>query len=122
MVKKILMYMLAALFIIAGINHFRSPLPYIEIMPPYFPNPPLLNLLAGGVEIILGLLLCLPASRKMAAIGIVILLLLFIPVHVYMIQKDGCTGQYFCFSTWMAWVRLFPLQFILIYWAWWVRK
>lgn len=122
MLKKISLYVLAALFILAGFNHFRSPLPYMEIIPPNFPNPALLNLLAGGAEILLGILLLIPTTRKFSAIGILLLLVAFIPVHIFMIQKGGCTGKYFCIPNWLAWVRLFPLQFILIYWAWWVRK
>lgn len=122
MIKKISLFVLAVFFILAGINHFRSPLPYQEIMPPYFPKPQLLNLLSGGLEILFGALLMFPKFRRFAAIGIVVLLIAFIPVHIFMIQKAGCTGKYFCFPAWIAWVRLFPLQFILICWAWWVRK
>ncbi len=118
MFKKISLILLAALFILAGINHFRSPEIYLEIMPDYFPEKESLNIIVGVLEIILGLLLLIPKSRYAAAIGIIILLILFIPVHIFMIQKRGCTGEHFCFPAWVAWVRLFPLQFILIWWAW----
>ncbi len=109
-------------FIAAGINHFWHPESYLQIMPSYFPIPVVLNYAAGIVEIILGALLLVPVTRKFSAYGIIILLILFIPVHVYMIQMKGCMGGSACIPEWILWVRLFPVQFILIAWAWWVRK
>ena len=122
MFKKISLILLATLFILAGVNHFRSPEIYLEIMPPYFPIKATLNIVVGVLEIILGILLFFKKCRYVAAMGIIVLLILFVPVHIFMIQKGGCTGEYFCFPAWVAWVRLFPLQFILIWWAWRSRR
>ena len=121
MLKKIMLYLLAILFFLAGINHFRNPLPYQEIMPTYFPYKDALNLAAGLLEILFSILLVFKRTRFAGAMGILVLLVAFIPVHIFMIQKNGCTGVNFCFPAWVAWVRLFPLQFVLIWWAWWVR-
>jgi uncharacterized membrane protein len=49
-------------------------------------------------------------------------LILFIPAHIYMIEKGGCMSIQMCLPAWVAWVRLFPLQFILIAWARWYAK
>jgi uncharacterized membrane protein len=49
------LYVMAFLYIIAGINHFRVPRLYQKIIPTYFPNPSLLNILSGAIEIILGI-------------------------------------------------------------------
>jgi uncharacterized membrane protein len=50
------------------------------------------------------------------------LLIAFIPTHIYMIQKGGCMSPEVCIPAWVAWLRLFPMQFVLMYWAWSNRK
>lgn len=117
--KKISLYIMAALYVLAGINHFAHPHTYYVLIPPYLPFPILLNTISGVLEIALGTLLIFNATRKFAAIGIVILLVLFIPVHIYMIQKGGCMGGPTCTPLLLVWLRLFPGQFILIAWARW---
>ena len=48
------LYVMAVMYILAGINHFRRPRLYLKIIPPYFPKPKLLNALSGFAEIALG--------------------------------------------------------------------
>lgn len=120
--KKISLYLLIALYFGAGINHFIHPQSYFTIIPPYLPNPYLLNILAGIAEIIAAVLLIFPSTRKIGSYLIILMLIAFIPAHIYMIQKGGCMGKEICIPLWGAWIRLFPLQFILIAWAWWHRK
>ncbi|MFN0082470.1 MAG: MauE/DoxX family redox-associated membrane protein [Ferruginibacter sp.] len=122
MFKKVSLILLIALYAVAGINHFVHPLGYYSIIPPYFPNPFVINILAGIAELICAVLLIMPATRKLGAYLIVAMLIAFIPAHVYMIQKGGCMGKEICIPLWGAWLRLFPLQFVLIAWAWWHRK
>ena len=122
MIRKIFLYLMSAIYVGAGINHFWHPDNYLLIIPPYLPWPVFLNAAAGVAEIALGILLLFPASRKLASYGVIVLLILFITVHIYMIQLGGCMGAGMCIPEWVAWVRLFPLQFMLIWWAWWMRK
>ncbi len=42
--KKLLLVLLIALYVGAGINHFWHPQFYIHIIPPYLPAPSLLNI------------------------------------------------------------------------------
>ncbi len=109
-------------YIVAGINHFRNPENYYVIIPSYLPNPVLINIISGIAEIVLGILLIFPKTRKLAAYGIIILLVAFIPAHICMIQKGWCMGSGYCLPAWATWVRLFPLQFLLMWWAWSNRK
>jgi uncharacterized membrane protein len=60
------LYVMAVMYILAGINHFRRPRLYLKIIPPYFPKPKLLNALSGFAEIALGVLLCIPATSPYA--------------------------------------------------------
>ncbi|MEP7144608.1 MAG: MauE/DoxX family redox-associated membrane protein [Ferruginibacter sp.] len=118
MLKKTSLAGMIILYTGAGINHFIHPDTYFSIIPPYLPYHSFINIASGAIEIILGLLLLFSKTRKTAAVGIVVLLTLFIPAHIYMIQKRGCISDKICWPYWVAWVRLFPLQFILMWWAW----
>jgi uncharacterized membrane protein len=33
------LYLMALIYIVAGLNHFRNPRLYLKIIPPYLPNP-----------------------------------------------------------------------------------
>lgn len=107
------LYLMASIYILAGLNHFRKPKMYVKIIPPYFPNPKLLNILSGLAEIIFGLLLCLPAYSHFGAYGIILLLIAFFTVHIYMLQDKKAS---FGLPRWILILRL-PLQLLLIYWA-----
>ena len=121
MLKKISLLLLILLYVGAGINHFWHPDFYFAIMPPYLPNPYLINIAAGISEIVLGILLIFSKTRKFAAYMIGVMLVLFIPVHVYMIQKGGCMNELVCIPLWEAWLRL-AFQPVLILWVLWHRK
>ncbi|MEC5167021.1 putative membrane protein [Flavobacterium sp. PL11] len=107
------LYVMAFIYIIAGINHFRSPRMYIKIIPPYFSNPKLLNILSGIAEIILGIGLCIPIISHFAAWGIIALLVAIFPTHLYM-YFDPKAGM--GLPKWILLLRM-PLQLGLIYWA-----
>jgi uncharacterized membrane protein len=122
MFKKISFILLPVFYIGAGINHFWHPVNYYKIIPDYLPNPVFINLFSGAVEIILGVLFLFAATRKIAAYGIIALLFAFIPAHIVMIQNGFCLTNGFCLPVWALWLRLFPLQFLLMWWAWKCRK
>lgn len=107
------LYLMASLYILTGINHFRKPRLYIKIIPPFFSNPKRINAIAGAVEILLGILLCIPATSAAAALGIMALLIAIFPANLFMyVNKNANLGL----PKWMLMVRL-PLQIVLILWA-----
>ena len=107
------LYVMALLYIAAGFNHFRKASLYIKIIPPYFPNPKLLNTLSGFSEIILGILLCIPLCSNFAAIGIIALLIAVFPANLFMYENmDASLG----IPKWILLLRL-PFQIVLIIWA-----
>ena len=63
-------YLIGALFVLAGANHFRKPKIYERIMPPYIKAIPTMVLLSGIVEMILGFMILTPESQAIAAWGI----------------------------------------------------
>ncbi|MBD3582412.1 DoxX family protein [Flavobacterium selenitireducens] len=107
------LYVMAGLYILAGLNHFRKPRLYRKIIPPYLPNPNLLNALSGIAEIVLGACLCVPVLSKYAAFGIVALLVAVFPANIFMYTNEQAA---FGLPKWMRLARL-PLQIVLILWA-----
>ena len=107
------LYLMAALYFLAGLNHFRTPGFYVRIIPPFFSNPKLLNQVSGAAEILLAVFLCLPATSSLAAWGIILLLVAIFPANVYMYaNREASLG----FPKWLLLLRL-PLQILLIIWA-----
>jgi uncharacterized membrane protein len=115
--KIVLKYLFAASFILAGFNHFRDPDFYLRIMPPYLPWPSALHLIAAVFEVALGVMLLVPRFQKLAAWGLIALLVAFFSVHIHMVVHHD---QYEVRLS-LLWLRLL-LQFVLIAWAWWFTK
>jgi len=107
------LYLMALLYILAGVNHFKNPKIYLKIIPPYLPSPNLLNKISGLAEIVLGIALCIPSFSKIAACGIILLLIAIFPANIYMLQNEAASLK---LPKWVRIIRL-PLQLLLIYWA-----
>jgi len=106
-------YLLGLLFILGGVNHFRKPKLYERIMPSYIPAQSSLVLASGIVEMILGFMLITKDSQSIGAWGIILLLIVFIPVHFFMLQNKKASLK---LPKWILIIRI-PLQFALMYWA-----
>ncbi len=106
------LYVMAGVYIMAGLAHFIKPAFYTRIIPPYLPYALVLVYVSGVAEIILGVCLLFSTIRSIAAWGIMIMLIAFLPVHLYMIRSD----RFKKIPSWVLWARLF-LQAGLIYWA-----
>lgn len=109
-----LRWLFALLFIAAGGNHFRRPAFYERMIPPALPSPSLLVAVSGIAEIALGILLLVPRTRRLAAWGIITLLVAVFPANIQMATH---ADQFPQFSRTALLVRL-PLQLVLIGWAW----
>jgi uncharacterized membrane protein len=121
-VKKISFVVLILFYLAAGVNHFRSPDSYYRIIPPYIPYPVFVNILAGCFELLFGAMLIFPKTRRIAAWGIILMLLAFLPVHISMIGNAPLKLGNLLVTPFIAWVRLIVLQPLLILWAWWYTK
>jgi uncharacterized membrane protein len=111
--KLISLYIMAALYIGAGALHFIRPAMYVKIVPPYLPAPLVLVYVSGAAEILIGILLYVPAVRPWAAWGAIALLIAVFPANLYMYQQGGAQ---FGMPDWFLLARL-PLQLVLIGWA-----
>jgi uncharacterized membrane protein len=120
-IKNILLVVMIIAYLLAGANHFKSPGGYIKIIPPYLPYPALLNILAGVFEIAFAVMLVLPVTRPLGAWGIVLMLIAFMPAHIYMIQNAPMKMGGLTITPFIAWARI-PFQFVFAAWAWWYTK
>ncbi len=119
--RRTLLGVLGALFVGAGITHFTRPGFYAHMVPPYLPAPLGLVYVSGACEIVLGALVLVPATRRLAAWGLVALLFAVFPANVHMaVNHVGFVDA----PAWLPqptprglWLRL-PLQAVLVAWAW----
>lgn len=105
-------YFLALVFIAAGIGHFVYAWDFMKLLPDWIPAANTLVWISGVVEIALGACMLFPRLRSMAALGILILLVLYIPIHV----NDALRTWPIIGSKTIAWARI-PLQFLMIWMA-----
>ncbi|WP_296620818.1 hypothetical protein [Marivirga sp.] len=105
-------------YLIAGFNHFINPDFYLPLIPPFFNSHEKINVLSGITEIVLGIGILFYPSRKYASYGIMIMLLAFIPSHVYFIQINSCIDGGLCVPEWAGWFRLVIIHPALLLWAW----
>jgi uncharacterized membrane protein len=118
LVKTILRYLLAIFILLAGINHFRDPDFYLKIIPPYLPWHEAINYISGVAEIILGIMLLIPQSIRLAAWGTIALLIAVFPANIHMALHHDLYPN---INPTALWIRL-PLQGVLIAWAYWYTR
>ena len=111
--KDIAKFLFGAFFIGAGLNHFISTDFYLSIMPPYLPWHLPLVYLSGVAETTLGALLLTRRWSKIAAWGLVLLLIAVLPANLHMAINSELYAH---FSPILLWLRV-PLQGLLIAWA-----
>src|ERR1017187_7894845 len=87
-IRTISKYLLAIFMVGAGAMHFINPDFYLQIMPPYLPLHLELVYLSGFCEIGLGLLLLFPRFSRIAAWGIIVLLVAIFPANIYVYQHQ----------------------------------
>lgn len=114
---KIAVYLLGIFYILGGVNHFINPGFYFPLIPDYIPYHNFFNATSGVGELLAGIAVLIPSTRKLGCNAILFLLIAFIPAHIYFIQKGGCLSDSLCVPAWIAWVRLIVIHPILIYWA-----
>jgi uncharacterized membrane protein len=110
LLKRISFMVMVGFYLFAGYNHFADPGFYEPLIPPYLSAwKSTINSLSGIAEILLALLL-------------ILMLLAFIPAHVYFIQKGSFAFGPFTMTPAIAWTRLLVIHPLLIGWAWWAGR
>ncbi len=114
------MVVAAVFYIAAGSLHFIKPAPYLRIMPPYVPWHPGMVRVSGAFEVLWGLGLLVPTTRRAAAWGLVALLIAVFPANLYMAMHPIEAGAV-SIAPVLRWGRL-PLQALLIWWLLWCTR
>ena len=122
-IKYVSILAMSFFYIRIGIQHFTNPVdPFLYIIPPALQSIGLeLVYISGYFEIVLGILLLIPQTRKIAAYGLILLLIAVYPANLYLAFYElpqKLTG-YDSFI--VSWIRL-PMQFIFLGIAYWHSK
>lgn len=110
--KTMMRVVFGAFIIFAGIMHFTRPDFYIRITPPILPYKEAIVIVSGLAEIGLGIGLIVPHTRRIAAWGLVALLVAVYPANIYM-ALEAEQFRDVAPSNWFHLIRL-PMQFLMI--------
>ncbi|WP_096395707.1 DoxX family membrane protein [Halorubrum trapanicum] len=117
--------LMGATYVAAGIAHFLIPERFAEAIPPSFPRPVSLVYLSGIAEILLGIGVAIPRTRRPSAWGIVALLVAVFPANVHLSRSDTLNDlvpdRLVGPARLAALIRL-PFQAVLIAWALWYAR
>ncbi len=119
--KTVLLWLMGAFYIVAGLMHFANPEFYLPMMPPYLPYHRELIFWSGVAEVLCGIGVLIPATRRAAAWATIALLIAVFPANIHIaINNVPLGGRSEGLGIW-NWVRL-PFQGVLILWAWWYTR
>ena len=79
---------MSLLYVIVGVKHFTNTDFFVTIVPPIITWKEEAVLISGIIEVILGLLLLFNQTRKLAAWGIILLLIAVFPANIYLYISD----------------------------------
>lgn len=117
-IARALLWLMGVFYVFAGLAHLVRPDFYLPMMPPWVPAHLELVLLSGVAEVVLGVAVLVPRLRRIAAWGIIALLIAIFPANLHIALNDvPVFGAPHGAGVW-NWVRL-PFQAVLIAWAWW---
>jgi len=118
--KSILIVISSIFYTITGIKHFIKPDYFLSIIPPYLPFHLELVYISGFFEILFGLIILFPKYRYYGSIGLILLLIAVFPANIYLAQSKEAQEAIGTSQQIAIW-RL-PIQGILIWIAYWIRK
>ena len=115
-ISLILRILFGILFCFAGIMHIIKPKFFKNFIPEFLPKLTI-NYIFGAIEFLLGFALFFTETVKNAAVGIFILMVIFLPIHIW----DATKIRPAIGSKKIAFIRV-PLQFLLMYCAYIIYK
>ena len=118
--KSILIIISSIFYTIVGVKHFIEPDYFLSIIPPYLPFHIELVYISGFFEILFGLIILFPKYRYYGSIGLILLLIAVFPANIYLAQSKEAQEAIGASQQIAIW-RL-PMQGILIWIAYWIRK
>ncbi|GAB3675816.1 DoxX family protein [Salinisphaera aquimarina] len=104
---------ISGFFLMGGIGHFALARFFVAIVPAYIPEPRLMVAISGTCELLGAVGLLWPRSRRVAGIGLLLLIVAVFPANLNMALH---AAQFPAFAPWMLYLRL-PLQLVLLAWV-----
>lgn len=104
----------ALIFLTTGTLHFVAERFFVAIVPKGLPSPRALVHISGVAEILGGVGVLIPATRKLAGRGLLALVVAVFPANINMAVNAERFKQ---FPAWALWARL-PLQFVIAGQVW----
>ncbi|NRS88531.1 putative membrane protein [Flavobacterium sp. 7E] len=110
---KVIKIVMAIFMIYGGVQHFTNTAFYSPFVPDFLTFKVAIIYISGIFEIAIGLMLLFKQSEGLGALGLLILMLVFLPIHVWDVFSDApAIGSHQA-----ALIRL-PIQFIFIGISW----
>ena len=111
---------MSLLYITVGVKHFINPDFFVTIVPPIISWKEEAVLVSGFIEVLLGILLLFNNTRKLAAWGIILLLIAVLPANIYLYLSE-IPREMLSISKSQALFRI-PFQIPLIIISYWHSK
>ena len=108
------------MYVFIGIRHFTNPQYFLDIVPPQLPFKLFLVYLTGLIEIVGGVAILLPKTRKAGAYLLIFLLVSVFPANIYLYVSE--TPQSLLGISKMDALIRMPFQTPLILLAYWHSK
>ena len=113
-------WVFAISMIAVGLSHFYALPFFMAIVPPWLPMPELMIYISGVFEILGGVGLLVPATRRFSGWGLVALFVAVYPVNIHMLVNDVYPPDVTP-NRLLLWARM-PIQAIFVVWALWVAN
>ena len=111
---------MSLLYVIVGVKHFTNTDFFVTIVPPIIHFKIEVVLISGFIEVILGVLLLFDQTRRLAAWGIILLLIAVFPANIYLYLSETAR-EALSISKDQALFRM-PFQIPLMIIAYWHSK
>jgi uncharacterized membrane protein len=113
-------WVVAVAMVAVGVRHFTDPEPFVRIVPAALPAKLWLVWISGAAEVLGGVGLLVPRTRRWAGYGLIALYVAVFPANINMAVHHLPLGAS-AVPTWALWARL-PLQAVFIAVVWWVSR
>ena len=118
--KTLTIFVMGVMYVFIGIKHFTDPQYFLDIVPPQLPFKLFLVYLTGLIEVVGGVAILTPKTRKAGAYLLIFLLVSVFPANIYLYVSE--TPQSLLgISEADALIRM-PFQIPLILLAYWHSK
>ncbi len=87
-IKLFTIYFMSIAYTYVGIRHFIDPDFFLAIMPNYFSLHLFFVYLTGLMEVVFGVLLVFRKTRKIAAYGLIVLLVIVFPANIHLVHSE----------------------------------